>query len=105
MLRGAVLAVGILMLLAGVATAGLGVPGLPLWLLIAGGVITAGTLLERAIYKPLLREKPGAGWVKTAERFIDPELGQGGGRVLQSNVRRAAVRRPGAGEEELGRDQ
>ncbi|GEP53372.1 hypothetical protein [Reyranella soli] len=76
MLRGAVLAVGILMLLAGVATAGLGVPGAPLWLLIAGGTITAGTLLERVIYKPLLREKPGAGWVKTAERFIDPDTGQ-----------------------------
>ena len=76
MLRGAVLAVGILMLLAGAATAGLGVPSLPLWLLIAGGVITAGTLLERAIYKPLLREKPGAGWVKTAERFIDPDSGK-----------------------------
>ena len=76
MLRGAVLVVGILMLLAGVATAGLGVPGLPLWLLIAGGVLTAGTLLERVIYKPLLRERPGAGWVKTAERFIDPDTGQ-----------------------------
>jgi hypothetical protein len=75
-LRGAVLAVGILMLLAGAATAGLGVPGFPLWLLIAGGVITAGTLLERVIYKPLLREKPGAGWVKTAERFIDPDSGK-----------------------------
>ena len=76
MLRGAVLAVGILMLLAGVATAGLGVPGVPLWLLIAGGTITAGTLLERVIYKPLLRERPGSGWVKTAERFIDPDTGQ-----------------------------
>ena len=76
MLRGAVLAVGILMLLAGAATAGFGVPALPLWLLIAGGVITAGTLLERAIYKPLLRERPGAGWVKTAERFIDPDSGK-----------------------------
>jgi hypothetical protein len=28
------------------------------------------------VYKPLLREKPGAGWVKTAERFIDPDTGQ-----------------------------
>ena len=76
MLRGIVLAVGILMLLAGVASAGLGMPGLPLWLLIVGGTITAGTLLERVIYKPLQRERPGAGWVKTAERFIDPDSGQ-----------------------------
>ncbi len=64
------------MLLAGAATAGLGVPGAPLWLLIVGGAITAGTLLERVIYKPLLREKPGAGWTKTAERFIDPDTGK-----------------------------
>jgi hypothetical protein len=35
-----------------------------------------GTLLERVVYKPLLREKPGGGWVKTAERFIDPDTGQ-----------------------------
>ena len=76
MLRGAVLAVGILLLLAGAATAGFHVPGATLWLLIAGGVITAGTLLERVIYKPLLRERPGAGWVKTAERFIDPDSGK-----------------------------
>lgn len=64
------------MLLAGAATAGLGVPGFPLWLLIAGGGVTVGTLLERVIYKPLLRERPGAGWVKTAERFIDPDSGK-----------------------------
>jgi hypothetical protein len=47
-----------------------------LWLLIVGGLITIGTLLECVIYKPLLRERPGAGWVKTAERFIDPDTGQ-----------------------------
>src|SRR5215208_6228925 len=75
MLRSAVLAVAVLMLAAGIIVAGLGLPG-ALWLLIAGGVITAGTLLERVVYKPLLREKPGAGWVKTAERFIDPDTGQ-----------------------------
>lgn len=75
MLRSAVLAVGVLMLAAGVVVAGFSLPG-ALWLLIAGGVITAGTLLERVIYKPLLREKPGTGWVKTAERFVDPDSGQ-----------------------------
>jgi hypothetical protein len=37
---------------------------------------TAGTLLERVVYKPLLRGSPGPGWVKTAERFIDPDTGQ-----------------------------
>jgi hypothetical protein len=78
MLRGAVLAAGVLMLLAGLAIA-LVWPvgaGVSLWLLVVGGSVTAGTILERVIYKPLLREKPGAGWVKTAERFIDPDTGQ-----------------------------
>lgn len=75
MLRRVVLLVGLLMLLCGAATLGLGVPGLPLWLLVVGGLITIGTLLEKVIYKPLLRERPGAGWVKTAERFIDPDTG------------------------------
>ena len=75
MLRGAVLAIGIVMLLAGVIMVGLELwPAL--WLLIAGGAITAGTLLERVIYKPLRSERPGAGWVKTAERFIDPDTGR-----------------------------
>ena len=76
MLRRAILIVGILMLFCGAAALGLDVPGLSLWLLIVGGMITIGTVLERVIYKPLLRERPGAGWVRTAERFIDPDTGQ-----------------------------
>ncbi len=76
MLRGAVLAVGLVMLVAGAAVAAAGVPAASLWLLGMGGLITVGVVLERVIYKPLLREKPGAGWVKTAERFIDPESGK-----------------------------
>ncbi|MBY0317809.1 MAG: hypothetical protein K2X72_03700 [Reyranella sp.] len=75
MLRSVVLGAGVLMLVAGIIVAGFSLPG-GLWLLISGGVVTAGTLLERVIYKPLLREKPGAGWSKTAERFIDPDTGQ-----------------------------
>ena len=75
MLRGAVLAIGILMLLAGVIMLELEIwPAL--WLAIVGGVIIAGTLLERVIYKPLRSERPGVGWVKTAERFIDPDTGR-----------------------------
>jgi hypothetical protein len=78
MLRGAVLAVGVVMLLAGLGIAvawPVGV-GASLWLLVVGGLITVGTILERVIYKPLQRKAPGAGWVKTAERFIDPDTGQ-----------------------------
>ena len=64
------------MLAGAVIAIGYGVPVLPLWLLIVGGVITLGTLLERVLYKPLLPNDPGPGWVKTAERFVDPESGK-----------------------------
>ena len=76
MLRLAVLAIGVAMLLGGAIALGYDVPGLPLWLLVAGGVITVGTLLERVFYKPLLQRAPGPGWVKTSERFVDPDSGQ-----------------------------
>ena len=37
---------------------------------------TAGTVFERVLYKPLLGKKPGPGWVKTTERFVDPDSGR-----------------------------
>ena len=76
MLRLAVLFVGVALLFGGLIALGYDMPGLPLWLLIAGGVITVGTLLERVFYKPLLRGSPGAGWQKTGERFVDPDSGK-----------------------------
>jgi hypothetical protein len=74
--RAAILTVGILMLLAGVALLAADEAAPALWLLVVGGAITVGTVLERVIYKPLLRGSPGPGWVKTAERFIDPDTGR-----------------------------
>jgi hypothetical protein len=76
MLRLAVLIFGVLLLVGSAITAAYGVPVAPLWLLVGGGLITLGTLCERVFYKPLLREKPGAGWVRTEERFIDPYTGK-----------------------------
>jgi hypothetical protein len=76
MLRLAVLIFGVLLLAGSAITAGYGVPVAPLWLLVGGGLITVGTLCERVFYKPLLSAKPGAGWVRTEERFIDPHTGK-----------------------------
>jgi len=73
--RAAILTVGVLMVLAGLFLLDDNI-GVSLWLFGVGGAFIVGTLLERIVYKPLLREKPGAGWVKTAERFIDPDTGQ-----------------------------
>jgi hypothetical protein len=75
-LRLAVLIVGVLLLFGGAIAAGYDVPGLSLWLLIAGGVTVVGTLCERVLYKPLLPKNPGTGWVKTEERFVDPDTGK-----------------------------
>jgi hypothetical protein len=76
MLRLAVLMLGIALLIAGAIALGYGVSGLPLWLLVVGAVITAGTVFERVLYKPLLRKRPGPDWVRTTERFVDPESGE-----------------------------
>jgi hypothetical protein len=106
MLRLAVLLLGIALLMAGVIALGYGVPGIPLWLLVAGGVITVGTLGERVLYKPLRREKPGPGWVKTTERFVDPDTGKtvevfyqptsGERQYVSPEVTPRPPRRPGA---------
>ena len=75
MLRLAVLAVGIVLLVIGIVLASYGV--IPaLWCLIMGGLLTVGVVLERVFYKPLEPWPPGAGWVRTDERFVDPDSGK-----------------------------
>jgi hypothetical protein len=76
MLRFAVLVVGVVLLIAGVIAALYGVSAITLWLLGVGGAIMAGTVFERVLYKPLQSKKPGADWVKTGERFVDPDTGE-----------------------------
>jgi hypothetical protein len=45
--------------------------------MLAGGVVlTVGMLFERRRYKPALERMPGAGWIATGERFVDPETGR-----------------------------
>lgn len=41
-----------------------------------GAVIVLSIVYERFRYKPVERDAPGAGWTKTAERFIDDETGE-----------------------------
>jgi hypothetical protein len=40
-----------------------------------GVVLTAAGIFERWRYKRLAASYPGAGWVATGERFVDPESG------------------------------
>jgi hypothetical protein len=76
MLRLAVLVIGVTLLMIGVVIANLDSPLPAGWFLIAGGLITGGTLLERVFYKPLHPTAPGVGWTKTGERFVDPDSGK-----------------------------
>ena len=76
MLRGAVLAIGVLCLLGGglSLTFHIGPPALVfvMW----GVVLIGGIVYERYRYKPIEPSPPGSGWVETTERFIDDETGE-----------------------------
>jgi hypothetical protein len=43
---------------------------------VLGLVMIAGALFERVYYKRLAGRAPGAGWVATGERFVDPATGR-----------------------------
>jgi hypothetical protein len=65
----AIMAVGLWALFAGVLP-----PALVFTL--EGAVIVAGVLFERTVYKRVEPARPGAGWTRTAERFIDDATGK-----------------------------
>jgi hypothetical protein len=76
MLRRALLWVGVVMLFAGVVALVYN-PASPAWaLIIPGGLLTLAILLERVFYKPLQSKPPGGEWVRTTERFVDPDSGK-----------------------------
>jgi len=77
MLRSALLAIGGVAL-GGALVAGLAGAPFPLvvWLLLIGAVLVAGILFERGRYKRTERGQPGADWVATDERFVDPDSGE-----------------------------
>ncbi len=39
-------------------------------------ILLLALLFERFIYKPIRHDKPGSGWDRTSERFVDPRSGQ-----------------------------
>jgi hypothetical protein len=51
-------------------------PGAILRLAIPGLVLLFALVVERWRYKPVTGGAPGAGWVPTNERFVDPESGK-----------------------------
>jgi hypothetical protein len=47
-----------------------------MWLTVVGAALVGGILFEHGRYKPAAPDHPGAGWVATGERFVDPESGR-----------------------------
>lgn len=76
MLRLAVGAVGGVLLAVGALSWAAGCTRLALPAGIPGLLLTAALLIERWRYKPLSEDRPGPDWVKTDERFVDPETGK-----------------------------
>jgi hypothetical protein len=77
MLRIGLFLLGLAALVAGLAFIVSGGP-LPvvIWLLGFGLVLTLGVAYERVHYKSLAARRPGLGWERTEERFIDPATGK-----------------------------
>ena len=76
MLRNVLLGLGGLALLCGLAALATGLfpPGLVfgIW----GGLLVIGIVCERVIYKPVETGRPGPGWQRTTERFVDDATGR-----------------------------
>lgn len=76
-MRAALLAVGGLLLIGAAALASNGCTlGAVLHLAIPGAILLFVLAVERWRYKPLSSRRPGAGWISTEERFVDPESGR-----------------------------
>ena len=75
-MRAILAGIGILALIGGVASLAYGLcpPGFvfAIW----GVLLIAGTAFERVIYKRTLLARPGHGWERTTERFVDAQTGQ-----------------------------
>jgi hypothetical protein len=74
-LRGFVLFVAVASLAAGIAALVLGLCPPALVFVIWGLLLVIGTVGERIVYKPMLKQAPGPAWQRTSERFIDPQTG------------------------------
>ena len=75
-LRGFLIAVAIVCILCGLVALATGMFPPAAIFAFWGVLLVIGTLFERVIYKPTKALPPGAGWVRTTERFIDDSSGK-----------------------------
>lgn len=75
-MRGVLIAVAVISLLCGLVALATGAFPPAAIFAIWGVLLVIGTMFERVIYKKTLARPPGAGWVRTSERFIDDASGK-----------------------------
>jgi uncharacterized membrane protein HdeD (DUF308 family) len=75
-LRAILIAVGVVALLCGLIALATGAFPPAAIIGVWGVLLLIGTVFERVAYKQTHTEAPGAGWVRTAERFVDDATGQ-----------------------------
>jgi hypothetical protein len=76
MLRVVLIAIGAVSLLCGLAALATGASSPAVVFGVWGAVLVLSLLVERFRYKPLAVSRPGPGWQRTTERFVDDETGQ-----------------------------
>jgi hypothetical protein len=76
MLRSFVIGFGLLALLCGLVALATGAFPPAAVFGFWGALLVLGTVCERVIYKPIDPARPGPGWQRTPERFIDDATGK-----------------------------
>jgi uncharacterized membrane protein HdeD (DUF308 family) len=76
MLRNVVIGIGVLALLGGLVSLGVGLFPPVFIFAFWGAILVLGTVFERVIYKRIKSVSPGPGWQRTPERFIDDTSGK-----------------------------
>jgi hypothetical protein len=76
MLRGFLLGLGALAMLCGLIALATGAFPPAAVFACWGALLVIGILFERVVYKQPLAARPGAGWERTTERFIDDRTGR-----------------------------
>ena len=76
MLRTVLIGIGAVALLCGGAALATGASSPATVFGVWGAILIVSVLIERFRYKPLAAARPGPGWLRTTERFVDDETGQ-----------------------------
>ena len=76
MLRGILIALAVISMLCGLVALATGAFPPAAIFAVWGVILVIGTVFERVIYKKTQAQPPGAGWVRTTERFIDDASGK-----------------------------